>query len=160
MRSTRNTPWSAVRSIQSLHRSRRPAQAHDSRRGHARARAVRLRGPAAVAPVGSLSVYEVRNLFQLLHLVNKGDIAGLEAFVKEHAEVLSEFELSETTMLRQCRMLAFTKLCNGKQLMTYEEIAKHLHVPENEAERCVVDVVKNGLVEGKMDQLKGEFVVS
>lgn len=105
-------------------------------------------------------LWRARNLFQLLHLVNRGDIAGLEAFVKEHAEVLSEFEFCEDTLLRQCRMLAFTKLCNAKQLMTYAEIAEHLHVPENEAERCVVDVVKNGLVEGKMDQMKGEFVVS
>lgn len=101
-----------------------------------------------------------RDLFQLLHLVNKGDISGLEEFARDHAEVLSEYELSATTLLRQCRMLAFTKLCNGKQLITYEEIAKQMHVPENEAEQCVVDVVKNGLVEGKMDQLKGEFVVS
>lgn len=92
--------------------------------------------------------------------MNNGDITSLEAFVKDHSEVLSEFELSESSLLRQCRMLAFTKLCNGKQLMTYKEIAEHLHVPESEAERCVVDVVKNGLVEGKMDQMKGEFVVS
>ena len=43
----------------SLQSSRHPAQAHDPRRGHARARAVRLRGPAAVAPVGALSMCEV-----------------------------------------------------------------------------------------------------
>ena len=33
-------------------------------------------------------------------------------------------------------------------------------VPVSEAEQYVVDVVKSGLVEGKMDQIKGEFVVS
>ena len=44
-----------------------------------------------------------RDLFQLLHLVNKGDISGLEEFARDHAEVLSEYELSATTLLRQCR---------------------------------------------------------
>lgn len=100
------------------------------------------------------------HLFDLLHVVNRGDIGSLQTFVQEHPEVLSEHELDGETLLKHCRILAFTKLCSGKQQMSYQEIAEHLMVPVSEAEQYVVDVVKSGLVEGKMDQIKGEFVVS
>lgn len=101
-----------------------------------------------------------RHLFDLLHVVNRGDIRSLQTFVQDHPEVLNEHDLDGETLLKHCRMLAFTKLCSGKQQMSYQEIADHLMVPVSEAEQYVVDVVKSGLVEGKMDQIKGEFVVS
>lgn len=56
--------------------------------------------------------------------------------------------------------MALAMLCSAHQQMSYEEIAKTLEIPQAEVEACIVAAVKAHLVEGKMNQIKEEFVVT
>ena len=68
--------------------------------------------------------------------------------------------MNEEVIREHCRILALAKLCSSRQQMSYEEIAKALNIAPSEVEKCIVDAIKANLVEGKMDQIKMEFVVT
>ena len=99
------------------------------------------------------------NLARLLTIVNSGDLNGLEELIQS-SSVISTYQLNEEVIREHCRILALAKLCSSRQQMSYEEIAKALNIAPSEVEKCIVDAIKANLVEGKMDQIKKEFVVT
>lgn len=74
--------------------------------------------------------------------------------------MLAKYQLNEKVIRDHCRIMALAKLCSAHQQMSYEDIAKALAIPQAEVEACIVAAVKAHLVEGKMNQIKEEFVVT
>lgn len=102
----------------------------------------------------------VSNLYELLNIVNNGDLTRLNAFFENHSEVIERYQLNATVLKDHCRLLALTKLCSGCQHMSYSEIASALSVSSVEAEVYIVLAIQYGLIEGKIDQIKEEFTVT
>lgn len=100
-----------------------------------------------------------RNLYELLNIVNNGDLVRLEAFFGKAGDVLTQYQLSADVLKEHCRLLALTKLCSGCQQMSYSEIAHSLNVTPAEAEVFIVLAIQYGLIQGRMDQIKEEFTV-
>ena len=100
------------------------------------------------------------HLYELLNIVNNGDLTRLNAYFEHHSDVMDHYQLNGTVLKDHCRLLALTKLCSGCQLMTYSEIASALGVSSAEAEVYIVLAIQYGLIEGKIDQIKEEFTVS
>ena len=57
-------------------------------------------------------------------------------------------------------LLLTTRACDARQTRRYAQIAKTLEVPESEVEKWVVNAVKLGLLQAKMDQLRKVVLVS
>jgi translation initiation factor 3 subunit M len=59
------------------------------------------------------------------------------------------------------RLLTFTSLAAAtpSRELEYTKIIKALQIPEEEVERWVIDVIRAGLVEGKLSQQRGMFLV-
>lgn len=101
-----------------------------------------------------------KELFDLLCIVNSGDLQRLPGFLTSHQSLLSQHQLDQTTLMQRARLLSLARLCGSRSMMTYMEIAKELDVPKEEAEQYIVNAVQMGLVEGRMDQIKEEFAVT
>lgn len=114
-------------------------------------------------------VEKAKDLAELLVVVNNGDLKALETLISS-TDVLAKYrrtssphshsELNEKIIRDHCRIMALATLCSAHQQMSYEEIAKTLEIPQAEVESCIVAAVKAHLVEGKMNQIKEEFVVT
>ncbi|KAK8832651.1 hypothetical protein WA577_004910 [Blastocystis sp. JDR] len=102
---------------------------------------------------------KAKDLAELLAIVNSGDLKALEALISS-TDVLAKYQLNEKVIRDHCRIMALAKLCSAHQQMSYEDIAKALAIPQAEVEACIVAAVKAHLVEGKMNQIKEEFVVT
>ena len=116
---------------------------------------------------------KAKDLAELLAIVNSGDLKALEALIsstdvlakyRKAARHLSPSELNEKVIRDHCRIMALAKLCSAHQQMSYEDIAKALAIPQAEVEACIVAVMQihlsQPLPEGKMNQIKEEFVVT
>ena len=112
---------------------------------------------------------KAKDLAELLAIVNSGDLKALEALIsstdvlakyRKASRHLSPSELNEKVIRDHCRIMALAKLCSAHQQMSCEDIAKALAIPQAEVEACIVAAVKAHLVEGKMNQIKEEFVVT
>lgn len=101
-----------------------------------------------------------RCLYELLSIVNNGDLGRLDTYFSNHQDVIDQYKLNAQMLKEHCRLLALTKLCSGRQEMSYAEIASALSVSNAEAEMYIVLAIQYGLIEGKIDQIKEGFTVT
>ena len=100
--------------------------------------------------------------FELLEIFTSDNLDSFKDFKEEHDGWLEKQELDEAVLDRKMRLLTLASLAaheNQKRTLSYTQIAKALQVPEDEVEMWVIDVIRAGLVEGKLSQLKQEFLI-
>merc|ERR1711881_473261 len=100
--------------------------------------------------------------FELLEIFTSDNLDSFKDFKEEHDGWLEKQELDEAVLDRKMRLLTLASLAaheNQKRTLSYTQIAKALKVPEDEVEMWVIDVIRAGLVEGKLSQLKQEFLI-
>ncbi|CAO3608913.1 unnamed protein product [Cunninghamella blakesleeana] len=95
--------------------------------------------------------------YKLLDLFLNGHLDTYEAFVKSHKGLITD----EETGLRKIRLLSLASLGseNLARELSYAEISKALSISENDVEMWVIDVIRAGLVEAKLDQLNKTVIV-
>ncbi|KAJ3285724.1 hypothetical protein HK104_009360 [Borealophlyctis nickersoniae] len=124
-------------------------------------------------------------LFDLLTIFMEHGLAQYRAFVKSNAGFVAKEGLSEEANVKKMRLLSMATLA-GKNVqgeVPYEAIAKELEIPEDEVEIWVINgewhsaseicvvlllrvpkpfkkVIRAGLIDAKMNQLKKTVVVS
>ena len=102
------------------------------------------------------------SLFELLEIFSSDDYGSYADFVA--ATPLSSLSLPDsaaTTLTTKIRLLTLATVAASapNRSVPYSEIASALQVPTEDVEMWVIDTIRAGLVEGKLSQLKQEFLV-
>ncbi|KAI5820651.1 hypothetical protein BZA77DRAFT_384362 [Pyronema omphalodes] len=100
-------------------------------------------------------------LFQLFEVFAGGQLEDYIEFNDEHEGWIEDNGIDHTVAYRKIRLLTLTSLaasCPDRSL-PYINISRRLHVPSEEVEHWVIDVIRAGLVEGKLSQLNQTFMI-
>ena len=101
-------------------------------------------------------------LFDLLNIFASDDYSAYTDFLETNS--LSSLELPESateTLQTKIRLLTLASLAAGaaSRSLPYSTIADELQIPKEDVEMWMIDAIRAGLVEGKLSQLKQEFLV-
>lgn len=98
---------------------------------------------------------------ELLEVVSEKELEDYNDFLEEHPKFLAESGLDGEVLQRKMRLLTLASLAastNSREL-EYSRIAQALLIPVEEVELWMIDVIRAGLVEGKLSQQKQVFLV-
>ncbi len=112
--------------------------------------------PAVQALSDSHPVY-----FELLEIFAEKDLEDYNDFREEHEGFVEKEHLDGDKLYRKMRLLTFASLAASisSREIPYKSIAKALQIPTEEVELWTIDVIRSGLVEGKLSQEKQVFLV-
>ncbi|KAI6914394.1 hypothetical protein D0869_08770 [Hortaea werneckii] len=100
---------------------------------------------------------------ELLEIFSGQLYEDLQEFKEANPSFLSSNSLNEDTLDRKMRLLTLTSLAaqssSDTRTLPYSRIAKALNIPSEDVEMWVIDCIRCGLVEGKLSQQKGEFLI-
>jgi translation initiation factor 3 subunit M len=101
-------------------------------------------------------------LFDLLNIFASDDYSSYTDFLD--STPLSSLNLPDSaagTLQTKIRLLTLASLAAGapNRSLPYSTISESLQIPEDDVEVWVIDAIRAGLVEGKLSQLKQEFLV-
>ena len=102
------------------------------------------------------------SLFDLLNIFASDDYSAYTDFLESNP--LSSMNLPESavdTLKTKIRLLTLASLAASaaNRSIPYSTISDELRIPEDDVEMWVIDTIRAGLVEGKLSQLKQEFLV-
>lgn len=100
-------------------------------------------------------------IFDLLKIFVGGSTADFNKFLSNNPNQLSRLGLNQQELLHKIRLLDLADLCalSVSSDVAYGSIAKTLEVSEDQVEVWVIDVIRAGLVSGKLSQVKDSFRV-
>lgn len=112
-----------------------------------------------------LALSAVQNLksekcFELFNVFQSGNLDNYKAWVAANPKILDELGLDASEMLRKIRLLSLAYLCAKSSVVDFAAIASTLGVDADEVEMWIIDVIRVGLVEAKVDQVNEKVVVS
>jgi translation initiation factor 3 subunit M len=114
----------------------------------------------SLAPIQSLSdTHPVH--FELLEILSEKELEDYNDFCDEHDGFLEAEDLDNSKLHRKMRLLTLASLAastNSREL-DYSRIAKALQIPSEDVEMWVIDVIRAGLVEGKLSQQQKVFLI-
>lgn len=98
---------------------------------------------------------------QLLDIFAEQDLEDYNDFNEEHEGWVEEEKLDHEKLHRKMRLLTFASLAAAtpSREIEYAKITKALRIPEEEIEMWAIDVIRAGLVEGKLSQQRSMFLV-
>ncbi|KAJ3187706.1 hypothetical protein HDU85_006099 [Gaertneriomyces sp. JEL0708] len=101
-------------------------------------------------------------LFDLLKIFLEESLKQYEDFVKANPGFVEEQGLNHDDNITKMRLLSMATL-GGQNLqgeISYDTISKCLNIPADEVEIWIIDVIRAGLMDGKMNQLKQTVSIS
>lgn len=112
------------------------------------------------------SIQALRNsdpiYFQLLEIFNSDLLDDFNDFKDEHEGWIEEVGLDGVALNRKMRLLTLASIAASTgqtRSLPYAHIAKALQIPPEDVEMWVIDVIRAGLVEGKLSQLNQTFLI-
>ncbi|CEP11129.1 hypothetical protein [Parasitella parasitica] len=95
--------------------------------------------------------------FELLDVFLNGTLSTYQSFATAHTSLIRDADKN----IHKMRLLSLASLGseNLSRELTYAEIANNLQIAEDEVEMWVIDVIRAGLVEAKLDQLNKTVLV-
>ena len=99
--------------------------------------------------------------YELLELFNAELLDDYNDFLTTHPDFLSSESLPEDVLERKMRLLTLASIAasSATRSLPYGQIASALQVPSGDVEMWVIDVIRAGLVEGKLSQLNKTFLI-
>lgn len=99
--------------------------------------------------------------FELLEIFNAQLLDDYNDFKDEHEDWLEAQNLNNSILYRKMRLLTLASLAASSQSrsLPYQHISRALQIPSEDVEMWVIDVIRAGLVEGKLSQLNQTFLV-
>ncbi|MCJ1404994.1 hypothetical protein MMC11_008220 [Xylographa trunciseda] len=99
--------------------------------------------------------------FELLEIFNAELLDDYNDFTDEHDGWIEEQGLDTSALYRKMRLLTLASLAASTQSrsLPYQQISRALQIPSEDVEMWVIDVVRAGLVEGKLSQLNQTFLI-
>lgn len=102
----------------------------------------------------------------LFDIFRSGTLDSYREFTSSHADFFSSSasDLDSDVLERKMRLLTLTSLCAGAtstqaRSVPYSDISKNLCIQDADVELWIIDVVRAGLIEGKMSQSTKELLV-
>jgi translation initiation factor 3 subunit M len=98
----------------------------------------------------------------LLDIFTSETLDEYDEFKTDNADWLKEEELDTEILERKIRLLTLASLAASSgqtRSLPYSKIAEALQIEETEVEMWVIDVIRAGLVEGKLSQLNKTFLI-
>ena len=112
------------------------------------------------------SIQALRNsepiYFQLLEIFNSDLLDDFNDFKDEHDGWIDDSGLDASALNRKMRLLTLASIAAATgqtRSLPYAHIAKALQIPAEDVEMWVIDVIRAGLVEGKLSQLNQTFLI-
>lgn len=102
--------------------------------------------------------------FELLEIFTSELLEEFNDFQEEHTDFIEKEEgLDGAQLTRKMRLLTLASLAaqatGQTRSLPYAQITKALQIPSEEVEMWVIDVIRAGLVEGKLSQLNQTFLI-
>ncbi|EGO02107.1 hypothetical protein SERLA73DRAFT_177851 [Serpula lacrymans var. lacrymans S7.3] len=93
-------------------------------------------------------------LFGLLHIFLSEGLTEFNTWVESHAEGITKYNLEKSQLERKIRLLTFASLGfdNIGRDLSYAQIASTLQIDPTEVEKWSIDVIRTGLLSGKLSQ--------
>lgn len=113
-----------------------------------------------ILALGAVQQLKTEKIFELLSLFAAGSFTRYLAFQQANSAWLTASGISEDALSQKVRLLTLSALFAAQSEVSYATIATTLAVPETEVERWVIDVIRAGLVEAKVDQVHQKVLVS
>lgn len=112
--------------------------------------------PAVQALSDSHPIYS-----ELLDIFAEKELEDYRDFLDEHDGFIEKEELDAEKLHRKMRLLTLPSLAasTSTRELDYKHIAKALQIPLEDVEKWVIDVIRVGLVEGKLSQQKQKFLI-
>ena len=100
-------------------------------------------------------------LFELLEIFNAEQLDEFNDFQEEHDGWIEDHGLDTAILTRKMRLLTLASLAASTQSrsLPYQHISRALQIPLSDVEMWVIDVIRAGLVEGKLSQLNQVFLI-
>ncbi|TPX34812.1 hypothetical protein SmJEL517_g02533 [Synchytrium microbalum] len=101
-------------------------------------------------------------LYDLLNIFLNESLAQYEAFCKSHAGFMDSHGLDHEQNLRKMKLLSLATLAtsNVHGEVAYDIIAKNLNIDEDDVEMWIIDAIRAGMIDAKMNQLKRVAVIT
>ncbi|EKD11878.1 uncharacterized protein L3040_009039 [Drepanopeziza brunnea f. sp. 'multigermtubi'] len=101
------------------------------------------------------------NYSELLNIFAEKELEDYNDFRDEHEGWIEEEGLDNSKLHRKMRLLTLASVAasTSSRELEYKRIAKALQIPVEDVEMWVIDVIRAGLVEGKLSQQKKMFMV-
>ena len=98
---------------------------------------------------------------ELLEIFSSSQLDEYKDFLEEHDGFLASAGLDGEVLFRKIKRLTLASLAasSSSRSLPYSAIARALQIPEEEVEMWVIDVIRAGLVEGKLSQLNQTFLI-
>jgi translation initiation factor 3 subunit M len=108
--------------------------------------------------------------YDFLQVFLTGDLETYRTFVKSNPSfladnrtsscIISNTDIDESKAERKIRLLTLSSLSNTpSRTLSYAKIASSLDIPQEDVELWLIDVIRAGLVEGKLSQARQELLV-
>ncbi|KAL2046104.1 hypothetical protein N7G274_001551 [Stereocaulon virgatum] len=99
--------------------------------------------------------------YDLLEVFNAESLDDYNDFLESHDDFLPDAGLDASILHRKMRLLTLASLAASTpgRSLPYQHIARALQVPSEDVEMWVIDVIRAGLVEGKLSQLNQTFLI-
>ncbi|KAJ7068720.1 PCI domain-containing protein [Mycena amicta] len=94
------------------------------------------------------------DVFSLLHIFLNDGLSEFNAWKSSHPDAISKHQLDAAQLERKIRLLTLASVGfqNIGQDLPYTKIAEAIQVSSNEVEKWVIDVIRTGLLSGKLSQ--------
>ena len=99
--------------------------------------------------------------YEFLELFSAELLDDYNDFLESHDDFLETSGLSPSPLHRKIRLLTLASLAasTASRSLPYSHIARSLQIPAEDVEMWVIDVIRAGLVEGKLSQLNQTFLI-
>ncbi|KAG5437529.1 hypothetical protein PCANB_000957 [Pneumocystis canis] len=97
----------------------------------------------------------------LLEIFMTGDLKDYYAFVNIHQQWVDNSGLNQEVAIKKIRDLTLVSLAANapSRVLSYADIANALNIDFSEVEMRVIDVIRIGLIEGRLSQLSKTFLI-
>ena len=101
------------------------------------------------------------DFFELLEIFNAEQLDEYNDFREEHNGWIEKQQLDISILHRKMRLLTLASIAASTQSrsLPYQHISRALQIPSEDVEMWVIDVIRAGLVEGKLSQLNQTFLI-
>ncbi|OLL25509.1 Eukaryotic translation initiation factor 3 subunit M [Neolecta irregularis DAH-3] len=96
--------------------------------------------------------------YTILDIFACKDLVAFRKFAQ--SSWLKENELDQVSLERKIRFITIASLASKSRTLTYSQIASALDISEDEVELWIIDVIRVGLVEGRLCQIQKTFLVN
>jgi len=117
-----------------------------------------MEGPTALHAMSVLGETDPERT--LLNAFNEGSLDTFQAWQAANPSTLASLGIEEADLTRKVRLRNLQFLCAEQQVVDYATIASKLNIPESDVEIWIIDVIRAGLVEAKIDQCNAKVYVN